>query len=80
MVVDGQNVYWTTQGTGADFKDGSIWSCPLTGCTTPTMLATNLQQPTEIVVDAQAIYWVTYGNGADDAGGIDGNVTKLAKP
>ncbi len=56
LAID-SNAYWSTLGNG-----GQIWSCPTTGCTTPTLLASNQPNVTQLVTTGQALFWVANGN------------------
>jgi hypothetical protein len=57
LASDPSNLYWTTLA-------GNVLSCPLSGCTTPTVLAASQGQPTAIAVDNTAVYWADYLAGA----------------
>lgn len=74
IAVDGQRIYWTNVGEGADepFTGGSVATCELAGCcTTPETLWTGDGMPRGIVADDAFVYWVAKGTGA---------VWKVAKP
>ncbi len=74
IAVDGQRIYWTNIGEGAEepFTKGSVATCELAGCcTTPETLWTGDGMPRGIAADDAFLYWVTKGSGA---------VWKIAKP
>jgi hypothetical protein len=62
IAVDAQYVYFASSMPG-----GSVSRCPLSGCTTPTVLASNLATPSRLVIDAQRVYWANYGDGSIDS-------------
>jgi hypothetical protein len=53
---DATNLYWTLFDAS-----GSVLSCPLAGCSTPTVLATMQIQPTSVAVDDISVYWANSG-------------------
>jgi hypothetical protein len=58
MAIDSESIYWGNYGSGSA-PDGSIASCPKTGCGgQPTLLATGVTGPVGIAVDAANVYWV----------------------
>jgi hypothetical protein len=61
IAADGTHIYW------ANYGDGTIMSCPATGCPDagPTIVATS-SHPTQVEVDNTAVYWVS----TDPGGGI----------
>jgi hypothetical protein len=85
MTVDETNVYWTEYGDPTD-DNGSIKSCPVTGCGAgPTVYALLQAAPRGIAVDGQSVYWGTaagqVGTGAIWScaiGGCGGKPTKVA--
>ncbi len=58
IAVDAQNVYFGTSNTNGS---GGIWSCPISGCTTPKMLAP-AQTPFGLGVNGGYVYWVDYAD------------------
>jgi hypothetical protein len=54
--VDATTAYWTDPGSDR------VLACPLTGCTAPTVVATNQPYATALVVDATSVYWSNYGS------------------
>ena len=54
IAVDGANLYWGD-------NNGDVMSCPISGCTTPSILASG-QTPTAIAADGKNVYWVASGN------------------
>jgi hypothetical protein len=56
VVSDGTNMYWSNFGSGG--LTGSIMTCPIASCSTPTVLAHGLLAPVAIVVDRTSVYWV----------------------
>ena len=69
IVVDANNVYWSVdQVAGGQTLVGAttIFECPLSGCTTPIVLATN-QSPalwgnSGLALDDQTVYWTDDAN------------------
>jgi streptogramin lyase len=47
--VDATNVYFT--------YDGTVGSCPISGCSAPTVPADNLKDPNDIATDGITVYW-----------------------
>jgi hypothetical protein len=78
VAVDGTNIYWATFGTPTAFTDGTVMTCPLTNCSSPTTLASSQQGARSVAVDANAVYWTTQGSGMQ--GSETGTVMKVAKP
>jgi hypothetical protein len=68
---DGVNAYWSVLGTlGAQFHDGALYSCPLTGCAgNPTQLTTDQPVPTGMLLDGTTLYWTTEGFPQGNAAG-----------
>jgi hypothetical protein len=53
---DATNLYWTL------FEhDGQVESCPLSGCTAPTVLADMQDLPSSVAVDDTSVYWANSG-------------------
>jgi hypothetical protein len=86
MAADETNVYWTEYGDVTD-TNGSIKSCPVTGCGAggPMVYAQLQAAPRGIAVDAQNVYWGTaagqVGTGAIWScaiGGCNNQPTKVA--
>lgn len=69
ITADAKNVYWGTLGA-KDTITGAVYSCPLTGCTKPTVLMSGLDRVEDVEVDDTAIYVALY----------TGGVFRLAKP
>jgi hypothetical protein len=49
---DSNNLYWTLLA-----KDGMVLSCPLAGCTEPTILGAMQDSPTSVAQDDVSVYW-----------------------
>lgn len=56
---DATNLYWTLLD-----NVGEILSCPLAGCTTPTVLADMQAQPQSVAVDDVSVYWANSAGGS----------------
>jgi hypothetical protein len=58
---DGVNAYWSVLGTlGGMYHDGSLYSCPLTGCVgNPTLLTTDQPVSTGMLLVDNTLYWTT---------------------
>jgi hypothetical protein len=70
MASDDQRVYWTEWGDDQGTPNGSVKSCPITGCGAgPLVYARAQMNPDGIVVDAQNVYWAT-----DSYGGVTGGI------
>lgn len=69
ITADAKNVYWGTLGA-KDTITGAVYSCPLTGCTKPTVLMSDLDRVEDVEVDDTGIYVALY----------TGGVFRLAKP
>ncbi len=69
ITADAKNVYWGTLGA-QDTVTGAVYSCPLTGCTKPTVLMSDLDRVEDVEVDDTGIYVALY----------TGGVFRLAKP
>ncbi|HEY1954450.1 MAG TPA: hypothetical protein VGH28_02540 [Polyangiaceae bacterium] len=73
LAID-SNVYWSTLGNG-----GQIFSCPAFSCTTPSLLASNQPNVTQLATSGQRLFWVTNGNlMACDTGGCGQNPIVMA--
>jgi len=79
VTVDETNVYWTEFGDSTD-SNGSVKSCPVTGCGAgPTVYAQLQATPRGIAVDGQNVYWGTDGAIWSCAiGGCSSQPTKVA--
>ena len=55
IASDGTNVYWS------NYSAGTVEVCPVSGCGTPTQLASNQNYPTGIAVDSSHVYWGSIG-------------------
>jgi len=62
LAVDATNVYWTITGNGV----GSLWSCPLGGCT-PSKIAETVGLPYLQGVSATTLLWITSPGGGGHA-------------
>ena len=56
LATDGTTVYWTEQAA-----DGGVRSCPVSGCTTPAVVAASQATPTLIAADRSGVYWINTG-------------------
>jgi hypothetical protein len=69
VTSDSNNVYWTELGDDFGSTNGSVKSCPVSGCGAgPKVIATAQANPEAIVVDANAIYFSTGGSTTLNAG------------
>lgn len=69
MASDSNNVYWTEFGDDFGSTNGSVKSCPVSGCGSgPKTIATAQANPQAIVVDASNVYFSTGGSGTVNAG------------
>ncbi len=66
LVVQSTNVYWT------DATTTSIFACPVSGCSSPTTIATNQGYLAGIAADANNVYWVQFDAGAIASCGLSG--------
>ncbi|HZU82148.1 MAG TPA: hypothetical protein VE987_04495 [Polyangiaceae bacterium] len=75
MTADSNNVYWTEFGDTLGSGNGSVKSCPASGCGAggPTVLAQGLTNPRGVAVDAQYVYFATA-----TYGGVTGAIWKCA--
>jgi len=65
MVADDSNVYWTEFGDDLNSTNGSVKSCPVSGCGAGPMVYAVLQaNPRGIAVDSQNVYWGTAASGS----------------
>jgi hypothetical protein len=53
---DETTLYWTQVA-----ESGKVLSCPLSGCTEPTVLAEMQNMPTSVAVDSTSVYWANSG-------------------
>jgi hypothetical protein len=65
LAVSGTTLFAAGLGSiGGGFADGSIVSCPVTGCgATPTVIASSQQSPADLAVDTTNVYWTTGSQG-----------------
>jgi hypothetical protein len=82
LTADSSGVYWLFFGTTYPSKDGTVMTCPSSGCpvgtdggSAPTVLASGQSGPFAIALDSTSVYWVNAGT--PDGG--DGTVMRLAK-
>lgn len=61
VAADDKNVYWVTTGGDTSQPVGEVFSCPLTGCSKPTLIASGQSQPWRIIADAAGVYWLNRG-------------------
>ncbi len=74
LAVTTTTVFWIDGPTNGAGADGSILSCPLSGCSgPPTVVAANQENPTDIAVDANNVYWTLAGS-FFGPGALDGAV------
>jgi hypothetical protein len=75
MTADSSRVYWTEFGDTLGSGNGSLKSCPTSGCNPagPTVLAQGLINPRGIAVDADNVYF-----GTASYGGVAGGIWKCA--
>jgi hypothetical protein len=83
VAVSGASLYWTNSGTssatGGLVLDGSVMTCPVSGCVgSPTILASNQANPEGIAVDSTGVYWTNFGSAANANLGSGGQVMKCA--
>jgi hypothetical protein len=62
IAVDAGYAYWTIPANGT----GSVWSCPLAGCT-QTLVGNTAGLPLGVVASASTLFWTTY-SGANGGG------------
>jgi hypothetical protein len=85
IVVNGTTLYWTNAGTStaatALVHDGTVMSCPVTGCVgAPSILASGQGNPGGLATDGLNLYWANFGSGSQQQGesGQGGQVMKCA--
>lgn len=61
LVVDGEFVYVTTRPDYCSAHEGKLYRIPTVGGE-PTLLADNLDCPTQLVTDARGLYWMNAGS------------------
>ena len=76
LATDGTTMFWISHDSTDGAGDGTLQSCPIAGCTTPTVLLTGLPDPDSIAIDATSIYISCSGNPGDN----NGEILRLAKP
>jgi hypothetical protein len=88
LASDADRVYWTEWGDNWGSGNGTVKSCPLTGCSSGQIVYVPAQtNPRGIAVDAQNVYWSSASYGGVTGGiwscplsGCPGNIpTRLAK-
>ncbi|HRG96359.1 MAG TPA: hypothetical protein PLR99_08935 [Polyangiaceae bacterium] len=77
IVADSERVYWVTLGDSeveGDRVDGKLLTCPIAGCSVPTVLIDDLRNGAALTQDERALYVAEIGaNGP-------GAIRKIAKP
>ena len=63
LTIDSQYVYWTNEGTGPNFTNGSIVRAPIGGGQPPTTLASALSSVGGVAVDSTGVYWTSTSDG-----------------
>lgn len=59
IAASATTVYWVERGSSLapDFAHETIFSCPLTGCTSPTVVIANQLGTSSLALDATSLYW-----------------------
>jgi hypothetical protein len=72
IAVDGDYVYWTSQGTATAAADGEVRRCLKTGCPDAgaEILASGRLSPYSIAVDNGRVYWTERGTRPDLRDGV----------
>jgi hypothetical protein len=82
LVVDGDYLYVGARPDYCANKEGKLYRVPLTGGS-PTLLAGDLNCPSQIVSDEKGLYWINTGSwlgpGSDAAAPADGSVMHLPR-
>lgn len=82
LVVDGEYLYVGARPDYCANKEGKLYRVPLAGGAT-TLLADELNCPSQIVSDAKGLYWINTGSwlgpGSDSAAPADGSVMYLPR-
>lgn len=69
VTSDSNNVYWTEFGDDFGSTNGSVKSCPVSGCGAgPKVIATAQANPEAIIVDATHVYFSTGGSSSVNGG------------
>jgi hypothetical protein len=77
VALDQTNIYWLDYGSNMNGTSGNVLTCPLTNCSSPTVLASGVNNGLAVVVDNDAVYWTARGNAQT---GENGAIMKVAKP
>jgi len=55
VAIEGASIYWTNFGTSG--LTGSVMTCPVASCSTPTVLVRGIPAPRGLAVDSKSVYW-----------------------
>jgi len=83
IVLRGTTLYWTNSGTSNATQslvlDGTVTSCPVTGCSGgPSILASGQGNPAGLATDGVDLYWANVGSGSPQVFGQSGQVMKCS--
>lgn len=80
IATDGVNVYVLAVGTAPAYDDGALLRCSVDGCGgAPSKLATNLQEPREVILDATRAYFTTFGARGQTCANMNGALSAVLK-